>query len=549
MKKKQKLGAFYTPETLANPIAAWAIRNVNDKVIEPSFGGCCFLSSTWNRLREIGCKDPFKRLYGADVDPRAFDHLRSKFGIEDTERRFVCDDFLLTPPSSFSRSLFDVVIGNPPYIRNESLSKNKRESYRRRARELGFLIPGKPSAWAYFVLFSLLFLKKNGRMAWVLPWSLLKGVVGEYVLEALTKLFLEINIFPIESELFKGAGTNARTLVLLCDGYKSGVDGGAGVRIWYCHDLSDFEKHLNCTSPQRAAVVTTRNGINNRRAALEKTLARVQVRTAQKRLSDYGKVTIGVVTGDSSRFVLTQDVVNELRIPRLFVSECLLKGSYCNGLIFHKSDFRKISDSGKPSHLLVLPKQGHISALVMKHLRYDLDEEAIRQNRTFSKRDPWYSIQLPSKPHGFIRFFMQEGPLLIINKGVETATNSLYTFRLFSGVRDKKHYMACMSLSVLSSLGQGYAELIATRYGPGALKLDVQDVREIPIHIACDDFQKTTREYLKRADDLVRSGNVVAARKVADEWLCKTGMVLSDIKLLSCCLDDCRKARLGSRSG
>ena len=39
------LGAYYTPERLSQLLTDWAIRHVDDTVLEPSFGGCGFLAT------------------------------------------------------------------------------------------------------------------------------------------------------------------------------------------------------------------------------------------------------------------------------------------------------------------------------------------------------------------------------------------------------------------------------------------------------------------------------------------------------------------------
>jgi len=198
---KKKLGAFYTPPELAAAMVQWAIRNGDEYVLEPSFGGCCFLDSTWQRLKDVGVTKPLSRLFGADIDSSAFNHLHNRFGIRDYSRRFVMADFLKLTVNDFRRKDFNVVIGNPPFIAHSALTSSQKQDYKQSTLQQGFKIKGKPSLWAFFVLSSLKFLKNEGRIAWVLPWSLLKSSYGLQLQEQISCHFKAINIFAIEEEL------------------------------------------------------------------------------------------------------------------------------------------------------------------------------------------------------------------------------------------------------------------------------------------------------------------------------------------------------------
>ncbi|MGA1841890.1 MAG: hypothetical protein ACMUIU_14825 [bacterium] len=55
---KKKIGAFYTPSEASLILCGWAIRSSEDRILEPSFGGCDFLEQAKFRLELLGAKTP-----------------------------------------------------------------------------------------------------------------------------------------------------------------------------------------------------------------------------------------------------------------------------------------------------------------------------------------------------------------------------------------------------------------------------------------------------------------------------------------------------------
>ena len=97
---KKDLGAFYTPAELTDLLCDWSIRNSEDTVLEPSFGGCGFLRSAQRRIGAIGNKSPNNQIYGCDIDPEAFNFLATTFEAPIDLARFQKCDFMNLQPSS-----------------------------------------------------------------------------------------------------------------------------------------------------------------------------------------------------------------------------------------------------------------------------------------------------------------------------------------------------------------------------------------------------------------------------------------------------------------
>jgi type I restriction-modification system DNA methylase subunit len=125
--RRRSLGAFYTPSFLSKLLCGWAIRDKNQVVLEPSFGGCTFLEEISSRFLMLGSNSPLKNVYGCDIDKNAFLKLES-LEIVGCENNFLEKDFLLLEHASFCEGKADVVIGNPPYIGNSQIGPDQRKA-------------------------------------------------------------------------------------------------------------------------------------------------------------------------------------------------------------------------------------------------------------------------------------------------------------------------------------------------------------------------------------------------------------------------------------
>lgn len=70
---KKRRGIFFTPPAVSTTLATWAIRSPLERVLEPSFGDCGFLTALQKRFSAIGSEQPWQQIYGCDIGSTAFD--------------------------------------------------------------------------------------------------------------------------------------------------------------------------------------------------------------------------------------------------------------------------------------------------------------------------------------------------------------------------------------------------------------------------------------------------------------------------------------------
>ena len=241
--EKKQYGVFYTPKRVADVLCKWAIRSKDDKVLEPSFGGCDFLESSRSRFIELGLQKAIaeKRLYGADIDSSAFSTL-STF-LANPNGHFKQKDFLSLSLSSFpiNDTGFDVVVGNPPYVSHHNMSGEQKKAAFKAMSDNAFELGGRASLWAYFVIHSLSFLKLGGRMAWVLPSSFLYSDYARQVREVISNRFERCLLINLHERLFVSDGTEEISVITLCEGLVN-FNSHPNIQIVSASNTSEIEK-------------------------------------------------------------------------------------------------------------------------------------------------------------------------------------------------------------------------------------------------------------------------------------------------------------------
>lgn len=69
--RRKQLGAFYTPPHLVSALVDWAVRDSDDRILEPAAGEAAFLLSALRRLKQLGASDSGSRAVGVEIDGQA----------------------------------------------------------------------------------------------------------------------------------------------------------------------------------------------------------------------------------------------------------------------------------------------------------------------------------------------------------------------------------------------------------------------------------------------------------------------------------------------
>ena len=536
---KKQLGAFYTPKALTDVICEWAITNSEQRVLEPSFGGCGFLRSAADRISTLGSKDPQRHLYGCDIDPKAFEHLSNTFGeLVELSHYMKCNFLELCGKQAWGIE-FDCIIGNPPYLPYRYIDESARNSAIDQLKELGICLDLRSSLWAYFVALGLNYLKLGGRIAWVLPGSFLQANYAAGLREVLAQSFEHIHAFLIRDRLFLYEGTEEQTVVLLGTGYRGerSADQVSDVSLSICENVDDLQ------------LAITRWGSNelSTDALCGRSVADFLNRDARyilnffealpicHRFGDYADVRVGLVTGDNKFFVVDRKTIQRYELNENQLIPILPKFIFSPGLCFKTEDYRNIAEQNGRCFLVNAHDPKRAEKSIENYLEL-FPKDKIATQSTFKKRKIWSHPDDGRPPDAFFPVMHHLGPRLALNEARINCTNTLH--RVYFKNKPNKSLQKLLALSMISSFSQISAEIVGRKYGAGILKHEPREAEKILLLTPRNIHLRTIGKIYREVDELCRLNQFKDARNAVDEFLLRP-ILKKKFSRFSQCLEEC----------
>jgi adenine-specific DNA-methyltransferase len=506
-------GAYYTPPRLAGLLAGWVLERDPQRILEPSFGQGVFLREIAAKLHERGIHEPGRRIFGVELDRSAASRLRES-GLRLPERHLHSGDLLSFDADALGGP-FDAIVGNPPYIRHHLLDEALVARGRRSASRLGITLNGRSDAWAYFCAHLMTFLSGDGRLALVLPGSVLQADYAKPLLNALAAERGEVQLIRIGERLF--AGVQERTVLLLIDRARPG-DGHVINR--RTADLSGLARALS--RQRKVSVKTARRrrasrlppGLNRAEAELFETICGEE---KVQRLDEVARVRIGVVTGANSFFIRSEREAEALGVA-VDSAPIVSRGAWLAEPRWTKTAQHRVAE--EPSRLLLFPvRETKLTQFAEAALRA-AEEEDLNLRSHCSRRKPWFAISDRAVPDLFLPYMASQPPRLVMNDANATCTNTIHRLWLKTETELEKEAIAAASWTTLYRLS---AELVGRSYGGGVLKLE--PTRAGGLRLATT--SKEPKEVLQEIADEFSSAGPDAARMIADRRLLREGLGLS----------------------
>jgi len=522
---KKRFAQFYTRPTVARILTEWCITDANVSVLDGSFGGCSFLNAAFDVLSRRGSETPANQIYGVDIDPQARTYLQELLSRGANVEQFIIDDFFNISPEDFPCERFGAVIGNPPYIRYHSISDEAQKRAIDRLKHFGIEISGRSSYWAFFLLYSIQFLRPGGRLAMVLPGAFLHTDYASQVRELLIRHFKEVTILLLNERIFEG--TQEETILVCCSGAWLPNEN---VRIGEVASVDNLETVFNNLQLSTKTIQNKQGDGGWLRTLLESELLDIYDELVEShiviRLGQWINTRIGVVTGNNDFFILSKTEQRKTRIPLRFLIPIIKRPSFFKGLSVTDQDLKVLGQNGHKSLLLAINQdQGSLPDSLLDYIRQG-ELMGVLDAQKCKARQPWYSVQHTFKSEAFMPCMAASWPRLIVNESAYTCTNNI----LRLGWKEERPSVDWLRLAIgtISTLSQLSAELVGRSYGGGVLKLEPNELAYLAIPLIP---VEAAPGLSIKIDALLRQGLISDATKLVDETLISLNYGLNKRKL------------------
>lgn len=494
----KKKGIYYTPPELAKFLAEISINDKNVKILDPSFGNGALLLAALDRLKENGSTDTAEQLYGFDIFPPCKKMQEKRFSGHLNLNNLIVQDFLLKPDDPEFK--FSHIIMNPPFIRHHKLDEKtkKIDSFEK----WGLSISKKSDIWAYFILHSLRFLKKDGSLAAILPWSFIQAIYAKSIYKVLKENFESIEIFVLGKHFFD----QAQERILILHGRNFGKPNKY-LSIGYSNEIP---KNKNCLTEidKKRIQDSPWNLLFSNQS--EDALKTIKMKIPINQLGDFADIKIGTVTGANSFFIVGEDTVREYHIQK----------SILKPIISNSKELKNLSITSVinwQKFLLTIPEDLKIKGGLLDYIRngeiLGLDKRYHTRNRVI-----WYSIPSPKISDGFLQYMTKEIPFLVFNKSDVLSTNSVH--QLFFNKSVNENSKKWIQFSMFSSISQLSIELAAKTYGGGILKIEPSSAKKILVFSGGK--EKFPKKYARKITELLEMNRRDEIIDLVDDWFIQT---------------------------
>lgn len=480
---KEKLrGGFYTPNSIAAFILKWGFNgNKENDVLEPSCGDGVFLEE----IRNGGYK--YKSITAVEIDPIEAEKTRK---ISPPKSNVVIADF-----HEFcleTNQKFDLVIGNPPYIRYQFFDRKQQQMADNIFTKAHLKYSKLTNAWVSFVIGSSLLLKEKGKIGFVLPAELLQVSFAQQLREFLAHFYNKINIISFKTLVFQEI--QQEVILLLCE--KNDSDSHL-IEHLELKDAQELEK-LDVTtlrSPKKKIDFKSNKWtfyfLDQEEIDF---IEHFQESGVISKLGKYAKVEVGITTGSNPFFTVPFSIVKEYNLEK-FAKPLVGRSVQVPSAIFTKNDWLENKKAEARTHLLVFPELSALKndAGAMRYIKLG-EKQGINKGYKCGIRGEWQIV--PSLRISDALFIRRNNlyPKLIINEAQAYTTDTMHRVTIKPGID-----IRALTASYYNSLSLAFAEICGRSHGGGVLELMPNEAEEILLP-----YNPNNSELLDTIDGMIR---------------------------------------------
>lgn len=488
---EQKLrGAYYTPLQLADAmVELFASQNIST-VLEPSCGDGVFLDA----LQSLNLLNKVDNLTAVEIEPDEAEKVRDRYS-EFKQVEVCTEDFFDFYNCVLGKKQYDLILGNPPYIRYQYLKESQREMQAQILTSHGMKANKLINAWVAFIVACVQLLSEKGKIAFVIPAEILQVAYAEDLRLYLANNLAKITLITFEQLVFP----DIEQEVIVFIGEKGEEE--KGIRIIEMNDLSGF-----------AQLDLSQNGFQKLQHVKEKwtkyfvnaeEIALIQELRADKRFakfSEYGIINIGITTGNNGYFSITEETSEQYQLSEVTLP-LIGRSSHAHGIYFTAQDWEKNKIAGKRARLINFPEIPY-DEYPAKHKEYISLGEANGEHEGYkcSIRDRWYIVPSVWVPDAFFLRRNNLYPKFVLNCCGAVSTDTMHRMKFNSNVEPEN-----VLLAYYNSISFAFTEICGRSYGGGVLEILPGEMGNIILPKINKIDLRLRTELLRRIDEIVRN--------------------------------------------
>lgn len=509
-------GGYYTPEKISEFISKWAIRSSADTVLEPGCGDGSFLSTITDRLQALGATEEQikQNVIGIELDDIEAEKS-AKYGAT-----VICEDFFTYYKEFIDvKTQFDVIVGNPPFIRYQNFT----EQYRKIAFSLmnkhGFHPNRLTNIWLPFLLLSCKALKTGGRVGMVIPAELFQVDYAAEARQFLSAYFDNLTLVTFKQLVFNDI--QQEVILLLGERNRS----QQGIRVVELEGLDDFiEQGQRCLKTAEVKKLDHSKDkwikyyLSNEELDL---LNRLNSDSRISSATDLYEVNVGLVSGENDFFVINREVVEEHELQNSVIP-IISRSEQAKGIRLTADDYLNLVELGKKVFFFA-PGNLDINELTDVQLKYIQwgEKRGFSKNYKCRIRPKWYHVSQTWRADAFLLRQVHLYPRMILNEKNALVTDTLHKVRFLEGIQGKS-----VAAAFLNTYTFALSETIGRSYGGGVLTFEPGEMRKMRVPMIMAD-----RLDVDKIDRWQRNGKIDKILEYTDQILLRDGLNLSDYEI------------------
>lgn len=354
-------GAVYTPPAVADAVVSIVKSITQDRrlsILEPSVGDGAFLEAMSSKFR-------LSEFTLIDIDSDVLDNLERRTAPLDLSLRFLCSDFVDYACTTIGeqKERFDVVVGNPPFIRKHNFSNEFKISLANLSEVCDYPLTDLKNSWTAFVVASTQLLKDDGLIAFVLPYEILTVQYGQVALKNMINWYHRVDVYVSDEKAFPTIEQDA--VVVVAQKANTLPKGLYINRVAAMHCLQpSIQAPVDVAAEEAFGLELSGFLLPDGAREL---LGSLQSRC--KTVADFAGSAPGIVTAANDFFIVTAEELKDRGLQK-YGHAILKKGSLAsNSPIFSRADLEQISKS-EACYFLALKREDRQDIAVSSYIEH-----------------------------------------------------------------------------------------------------------------------------------------------------------------------------------